>query len=880
MTPQRWQLIDRIFKSAIERTPAERAAFIIEACDDDELRAEVESLISAHEQTGEFLDAPAYEVADLELADHPAMLAVGQTINHYQVLGTLGIGGMGEVYLAYDTRLGRRIALKLLPHHFTADQDRLRRFEQEARAASVLNHPNVCVIYEVGETVDDRHFIAMEYVEGVTLRQRMAETRLKMSEVLDIAVQVASALTVAHAAGIVHRDIKPENIVVRSDGYIKVLDFGLAKLMEPQATDLVAAPGAKVTTDTGTMMGTSRYMSPEQVRGLAVDARTDIWSLGVMIYEMVTGEAPFNGETTSDVIVSILDREPQPLEHCGPSVPAELQEIVSKMLSKSREERYQTIEELAGKLKSLKQELEYAARNETAGELATRTGKQVKRLTSSAKYLIGGIKGHQKAVALTAAVLITTLAASAYFHFARSPTTIDSLAALPFVNVGADPNTEYLSDGITESLINSLSQLPNLKVISFSSVSRYRGQQIDPQAVARDLGVRALLVGKVIQRGDDLLVSAELVDARDNSHIWGEQYNRKLSGLLALQQEISREISGKLRQELSGEQKEQLTKRFTESPEAYQLYLKGRYHALRLTRAETDKGIAYFQQAIESDPNYARAYIGLAGAYTAMALTSDVPSWEVMPKAKAAALQAVKIDPSIAEAHANLGYVNFWYDWDWQAAEKEYRRALELNPNSADTHQAYAHLLSNIGRHAQALDEIKLARELDPLSLATNAIEGQILFFAGNYDAALDRLKKTIDLEPNFWLSHLFISRVFSAKGMHAEAIAAATKAKELSGATEAIALTGYGFAKSGETIKARTVLQELSTIATTRYVPSYNIAIVYNGLGEREKALDYLERGYEEKDLRMVFLKVDPKWNEFRSNARFISLLKRMRLE
>ena len=879
MTPQRWQLIDRIFKSAIERTPAERTAFLIEACDNDELRAEVESLISAHEQTGAFLDAPAYEVADLELPDLPTVLAVGKSINHYQVLGTLGIGGMGEVYLAHDTRLGRRIALKLLPNSFTTDQDRLRRFEQEARAASALNHPNVCVIYEVGETVDDRHFIAMEYVEGVTLRQRMAERRLKMSEVLDFAVQVASALTVAHAAGIVHRDIKPENIVVRSDGYVKVLDFGLAKLMESRATDLVAAPGAKVKTDTGMVMGTSRYMSPEQVRGLPVDARTDIWSLGVMIYEMVTGEAPFKGETTSDVIVSILDREPLPLEHFGPSVPAELQVITSKILNKRRAERYQTIDELAGKLKSLKQELEYSSRNETH-ELATRTNKQVKRLTSSAKYLIGGIKGHQKAVAFTAAVLITTLAAIAYLHFARGPATIDSLAALPFVNVAADPNTEYLSDGITESLINSLSQLPNLRVMSFSSVSHYRGQQIDPEAVARDLGVRALLVGKVMQRGDDLLVSIELVDTRDNSHIWGEQYNRKLSGLLALQKEISREISGKLRRELSGEQKEQLTKRNTESPEAYELYLKGQYHAVRLTRAETDKGIAYFQQATEIDPNYALAYIGLAGAYMAMALTSDVPSWEVMPKAKAAALQAVKIDPSIAEAHANLGYVNFWYDWDWQAAEKEYQRALELNPNSADTHQDYAHLLSNTGRHAQALAEIKLARELDPVSLRTNALEGQMLFFAGDYDGALDRLNKTIDLEPNFWLSHLFISRVFSEKGMHAEAIAAATKAKELSGATEAIALTGYGFAKSGETEKARSLLDELSKLSTTRYVPPYNLALVYNGLGEREKALDYLERGYLEKDLRMVFLKVEPKWNAFRSNSRFISLLKRMRLE
>ena len=577
-------------------------------------------------------------------------------------------------------------AVKLLPIYLSKDEDRLRRFEREARAASALNHPNVCVIHEVGETAEGRDYIAMEYIDGVTLRHHMTGARLKLSEVLEVAVQVASGLGAAHEVGVTHRDIKPENIMLRRDGYVKVLDFGLAKLTEQATTDVTMRGGARAKTDTGAVMGTSHYMSPEQARGLSVDGRTDIWSLGVVIYEMVTGEAPFRGETNSDVIVSILDREPPPLEQCRSGVPSELQEIVTKTLSKSTEKRYQTIEELAGKLKTLKQELEYAARDETGGALAKRTNRQLS-LTSSAKYLISGIKRHRKAVALTAALLITVLAASAYFYFDRGHKPIDSLAALPFVNVGGNANTEYLSDGITESLINSLSQLPNLKVISFSSVSRYRGQEIDPQAVARALGVRALLVGKVTQQGDDLLVSAELVDTRDNSHIWGEQYDRRLSGLITLQKEISREISDRLRQRLTGEQKERLTKRHTESTEAYQLYLMGRHHLNRWTPEGIQKSIEYFQQAFEKDPGYALAYVGVSNAYQALGFFDVMLPRDALPKAEDAAVKALEIDGTLGEAHAALAAVKFLYDWDFAAAERELKRAIELNPNDeSSTH--------------------------------------------------------------------------------------------------------------------------------------------------------------------------------------------------
>jgi serine/threonine protein kinase/Tfp pilus assembly protein PilF len=797
---------------------------------------------------------------------------------------------MGEVYLAEDTLLGRKVALKLLPKAFTEDRERVRRFEQEARATSSLNHPNIVMIFEVGQ-VEGRHFIATEYIDGETLRERLGGVRLELPEALEVSVQIASALEAAHAAGIVHRDIKPENIMLRRDGYVKVLDFGLAKLTEQETADVAAPAGARLKTDTGVVMGTSSYMSPEQARGLAVDARTDIWSLGVMIYEMVTGEAPFKGETTSDVIVSILDREPQSLERCAPAVPAELQEIVSKTLSKSKEERYQTIEELFAKLKSLKQELEYSSRNETAGELASRTGKQVKRLTSSTEYLIGGIKRHQKAVALTVAMLIIVLAASAYFRFARSPTTIDSLAALPFMNVGGDPNTEYLSDGITESLINSLSQLPNLKVISFSSVSRYRGQRIDPQAVARDLGVRALLVGKVTQRGDDLIVSAELVDTLDNSHIWGEQYNRKLSGLLALQKEISREISDKLQLRVSGEQRERLTKRYTESTEAYQLYLKGRYHWNKWTPEGWQKSIEYFQQAIEKDPGYALAYVGVSNAYNALGFFDVMLPREAWPKAKEAAVKALEIDDTLGEAHAALGSVKYLYDWDWAAAERELKRAIELNPNDEVAHTVYAYYLHSMGRADEGLAEMKRAYELNPLSIRINSGLADMLAFAHahrQYDQAIEQFRKTIELEPAQWILgsiYWHLGAVYEKKGMYVEAIAEYQKGMNLSGDSDLAAAFEQAYKASGFREAKRVVMQKnlkkMIEVSKRERVPPLPFAFIHADLGEKEPAFEWLEKAYEERSSALVHLGdgIACTCDALRSDPRFADLLRRIGL-
>ena len=893
--PDRWHRVKELFQSALEREPSQRTAFLDQACGgDDELQKEVESLIASHEKTGSFIDAPAFEAAAQVLREKNPELTPGQRIGHYKILSLLGAGGMGEVYLAQDTRLGRKLALKMLPASFTADQKQVRRFEQEAHAASALNHPNIITIHDIGQ-IDAIHFIATEYIEGETLRQHLADNAMKLGEGIDVVIQVASALGAAHQAGIVHRDIKPENIMLRPDGYVKVLDFGLAKLSEGQQVSRNAESTAlaAVKTGSGVVMGTAHYMSPEQARGQAVDARTDIFSLGVVIYEMVTGHVAFEGETPSHVIVAILEKEPPPLIHYLPAVPAEAQRIVSKALCKDREERYQTINDLLVDLKSLRKAIDDEARIETAIALepASRNREQVGRVTLSAEYLISGIKQHQKAVGLAAVTLMIAIAAGASFYFNKSSRAIDSLAALPFVNVGADANTEYLSDGITESLINSLSQLPDLKVISFSSVSRYRGQQIDPQEVARALGVRALLVGKVIQRGDDLLVSAELVDTRDNRQIWGEQYSRKLSGLPSLQKEISREISDKLRLRLSGEQKERLTKRHTESIEAYQLYLKGRYHWNKWTPEGLQKSIEYFQQAIEKDPGYALAYVGVANAYAALGFFDVMLPREAGPKAEEAAVKALEIDDTLGEAHAAMGVVKYSYDWDWTAAERELKRAIELNPNDEVAHTVYAYYLHSMGRADEGLAEMKRAYELNPLSIRINFGLGDMLAFAHahrQYDQAIEQFRKAIELEPaQLVLGSIYwhLGAVYEKKGMYVEAIAEYQKAMNLSGDSDLAAALEQDYKTSGFREAKRVVmqknLQKMREASKRKRVPPLPFAFIYADLGEKEQAFEWLEKAYEERSSALVHLGDGTACtcDALRSDPRFADLLRRIGL-
>ncbi|MBA3767118.1 MAG: protein kinase, partial [Acidobacteria bacterium] len=551
-------------------------------------------------------------------------LAPNTRLSRYEIRSLLGAGGMGEVYLAEDTTLHRPVAIKLLPAEFTANQDRLHRFEREAFAASSLNHPNILTIHEIGKE-NGHHFIATEFIDGESLRQHLKDKGLELHEVLEIGVQVASALAAAHAARIVHRDIKPENIMVRKDGIVKVLDFGLAKLAEQEqkpTLDTEAPTRALHHTAPGVVMGTVSYMSPEQARGLEVDERTDVWSLGVVLYEMVAGRLPFAGETTADVLGLILHKEP-PLTHLGTHIPAELDRIVTKALKKDKEERYQVVKDLGLDLKSLKQRLEFDAerdRTETperssqtrgaattseggAGTAGTSkiaahpTGQAAGgdiHTTSSAEYIVTEIKRHKRGAGLVLAALVVAIAGLAYFYFVQSTeASINSVAIMPFVNVSKDPNTEYLSDGISESLINSMSQLSQLKVIARSSTFRYKGKEIDPEEVAKTLGVGAIVTGRVVQRGDELQVSVELMNAQDKTQMWGEQYNRRAADLQAVQAEIARTISEKLRLRLTGAQEQQITKQATQNPEAYQLYLTGLFYFRKGNIENNKKALEY-----------------------------------------------------------------------------------------------------------------------------------------------------------------------------------------------------------------------------------------------------------------------------------------------
>ena len=864
MKPERIEKIDEVFQAALDMASGPRAAFLGEACAGDaELRREVESLLSAHERAEGFMERPVSGEAARLLVEGGARPLAGRTIKHYKVLKQLGAGGMGEVYLAQDTRLSRPVALKLLSTHLTNDKERVRRFRQEALTVSALNHPNILTVHEIEEE-GDRPFIATEFVDGVTLRTLMRGRRLSLAEALDIALQVAGALAAAHNAGIIHRDIKPENVMVRPDGLVKVLDFGIAKYAAPARGQ--DAKESWVRTVTGVVVGTTAYMSPEQARGQAVDTRTDIWSLGVLLYETVARRLPFPGKTPTDRVAAILEREPEPLSRLRRGVPAELERSVGRALAKNRDARYTRVAEMADDLRKLRAAL--------GDERPYRFN-----VPAPARGLL--FYGRRRVLMSALLLLVMTAAVAAGIYLLRpgpGGAQITSLAVLPLANSGGSADTEYLSNGITESLIDNLSQLPNLKVMSRNSVFRYKGQDVDARTVGNTLNVSAVLLGRLVRRGDDLTVSVELVDAGDNSRLWGRQYSRKMADLLALQSEVTRDVSLKLRARLSGTDEQRLAKNYTGNPEAYQLYLKGHYHLLKNTRPEIQTGVSYFRQAIEVDPAYALAHAGLAEAYRVLAIAGEMPPTELMPQAKAAARKAVEIDDGLAEAHTALGHVIFWHDWDWDAAEGQFRRALELDPNSADTHGAYANLLSYTGRHDEAIAEIKRARELDPLNPRTNVVEGVMLINAGRADEALDRLRKTLQLEPNYWFARQYVASAYIEKGRYGEAIAEAREAREFPAVpTRPAAFLGYALAKSGRRAAARVELEGLLKLSKERYVPPYNIAMIYNGLGEHEEALGWLERGYLEREPRMVFLKVEPKWNNLRADPRFQDLLRRV---
>jgi eukaryotic-like serine/threonine-protein kinase len=792
------------------------------------------------------------------------MLQAGARLGQYKILAPLGAGGMGEVWLAEDARLGRKLALKVLPPEFTRDASRVARFEQEARAASALNHPNIITIYDIGEN-DEIHYIATEFIDGCTLRQSLTSNGLPLTDALEIAIQMAGALQVAHNAGITHRDIKPENVMLRPDGYVKILDFGLAKLTEKSSEliDREADTKIRTPTDPGTVMGTVSYMSPEQARGLKVDGRSDIFSLGVVLYEMLTGRLPFDGRTASDVLAAILISEPEPLRNLIADPPPELEASLARALRKDLDHRYQSIRSFHNDLKLVKNHLDFAA--QLAGiNRAQATQRSGEGLSEAAT------------VELTSDEMLKLQVK------ASSGKAVDSLAILPLANAGNDAEMDYLTDGITESIINSLSQLPQLRVVPRSTVFRYKGKEPDPQSVGAELNVRAVLTGRVLQLGDSLIIKTELIDVAKQSQLWGEQYRRKLTDIFELQDEISREISSKLRLTLSGEEKKKLIKRYTDDTEAYHLYLKGRYYNNKRTPEWIRKGIEHFQRAIDLDPNYAVAYAGLADSYAFLASsTGGQRPRETYPIAKAAALKALELDDTLGEAHCSLGFFHLLYDWDYVAAEREYLRAIELSPNYANAYDGYGFYLKASGRHEDSIRSCQRALELDPLSLFVQLSLGWAYYFARRHDEALNQSRKVMEMDPNFGFAHWHSGMNYIQKGMYDEAIESFRKAINLTGAAPTfISYLGHAYARKGRERDARQMLAQLDSLSKRQYVSSFFKALIYLGLGDLHLTFDWLDRAYQERSGFLAFAKVEPVLDPLRGDARFERFVEHIRPE
>ncbi|MEP6819910.1 MAG: protein kinase [bacterium] len=896
--PQSWQEIDRIFAAALEREPAERPAFLDEACGGDEqLRKEVESLI-AHDVPESLVGSSAVEEATRLLR---IGLLAGERIGPYQIIRSLGAGGMGHVYLAQDERLNRPVAVKLLSDYHAAAEERIRRFRQEALATSALNHPNILTVYEIG-SFEGKNFIATEFVAGLTLRTCMQAGALPVASALENAMQIASALSAAHQAGITHRDIKPDNVMVRADGLIKVLDFGIAKYAQPDVAG--TAQERMLKTAPGTVVGTAAYMSPEQARGLTTDARTDIWSLGVILYEMVTARRPFKGDTTMDVMAAVLKREPPRFSVDGSVVPESLERIVFKALEKERQDRYQTAAELLADLKELKKKLESGAEQrepdlqpqsaalETVGPrsptansaLPQRLSVDESTTTSSAEYIVGRLKQHKLAVLVFAAFIIAAVA-GAYFYFGRAHlNAIESIAVMPFVNESGNSEVEYLSDGMTDTLINSLSQLPHLSVKARSSVFRYKGKEVDPQKVAAELSVQALLIGRVVQRGDDLTLYLSLVDAHNGNQIWGTQYDRKLSQLVSLQSEIAHDVSEKLHLRLTSTEQQRLTKRGTENTEAYQAYLKGRYYWDRGLAPGSEKSRDYYQQAIDLDPSYALAYSGLASHYSYFTANGLLPPDETWPKAEAAANKALALDPTLAEPYAPLAAVKLNYYRDWPAAERYFRRAIELNPKFAEAYGHYAISLIRLGRNEEALAIGQRAVELEPLSLRVNQGWARILFYARQYDRAIDLFRKTLELDPNFPPAHEWLGYVYEQKGMQREAVTEWSRALSLSGASEQASSLERTYATSSFEAAVRALGQQRLDKLNERmkrnaYVPAFEYVAAYTRLGDKEQALVWLDKAVQERNHFALDVKVNPLYDKLRDDPRFQDIVRRVGL-
>ncbi|MGB2696227.1 MAG: protein kinase [Candidatus Zixiibacteriota bacterium] len=746
---------------------------------------------------------------------------IGKRISHYKILDKIGEGGMGVVYRAEDVKLKRLVALKFLAPQILGSEEEKARFLNEAQATALLDHPNICTIYEIDE-VKGQTFIAMGYIEGQSLKDKIASGSLKLNDAIKIAIQIAQGLEEAHENEIIHQDIKTTNIMVTSKDQVKIMDFGLAKTTR----------GSRVTEE-GKTMGTVAYMSPEQASGGSTDTRTDIWSLGVVLYEMITGQLPFKGEYEQAVIYSILNEEPEPLINLRNDVPQELEQITKKALDKNPDSRYSKVGDILADLRRIRKELESLIK------------------TSSTEKL--------------------------------QP----SIAVLPFKNLSDDPEQEYFCDGMADEIINALTHVEGLHVVARTSAFSFRGKETDIREIGNKLNVKTLLEGSVRKAGDRVRITAQLINVADGYHIWSDKYDRNIEELccpediFVIQDEISLAIVDNLKVKLFREEKEKLVKRHTDDLDAYDLYLKGHYFWNKRTEESLKKSIQYFQQAIEKDPDYALAYSGLADSYHTLQDYSSISPKELNAKAQEAALKALEIDNTLAEAHASLGMVSFRY-WDWEGAERECKRAIKLNPNYPTAHHWYALLLMYMARFEEAMEEIECARRLDTLSLVINRNKALVFFYARQYDRAIDALQETIEMDPNFSLTHATLGMVYLQKSMYKEALAEFQKEKALSSAWdhEIECFTGIAYAKMGKKDKAVGVVNDLIKRREKEYASPYYIAKIYFALDEDNQGFNWLNKAYQEKDNLLLEIKVDPGFDSVRSDPRFKTILKKVGLE
>jgi serine/threonine protein kinase/TolB-like protein len=873
-----WRKVREIFDAAFERGPEERADFLAEVCgNDNKLLAEVESLLSSHGDADSFLETPAVEkVADV-IEPETRKLEAGRLFDHYEIIRQIGEGGMGEVYLARDKKLDRKVAVKILNANFSKHESNLHRFLREAKTASALNHPNILIVHDVGTSGDD-HFIVSEYIQGQTLRERLKGRKLSYGEILDIAIQTANALAAAHEANLVHRDIKPENIMIRPDGFVKVLDFGLAKLVEQKNKTFLGSENSTVEhspTAKGMILGTVNYMSPEQARGKDVDARTDIFSFGVVLYELLTGRTPFAGETTSDTISAILNKEPEPLPAVRPEIPTELQRIVSKTLRKNREERYHHIKDLLIDLKDIKQDLEFNEKFERSpvsqekndstadrGEVATEQLRP--QTTSSAEYIVSEIRQHKRGAAVVMLILFVSTVGLGYWFFSgrtsADASNIKSIAVLPLENLSGDPSQDYFADGMTEALIGDLSQIAALKVISRTSVMRYKGSGKSIPEIAGELKVDGIIEGSVQRFGDRIRITTQLIHAATDSPVWSKSYERSVSDILKLQGEIAQAVAGEISIQLTPEEQRKFGLAKSMDPRATEAFLLGRHYFHQWTKDSERQAVEQFQKAVSIEPEYADAWAGLADAWTVRAIVGDVPIPEAEKPTRDAASRALEIDPQNAAAHISMCFLYNNYNFDWRRSEESCKRGIELDPSNAKGHFAYAYMLARLDRWDEMSRQMEMAISLDPAEPWWPSVYGSFLIQARRFDESEKQIRRAISVDPNWRPIYFGLRNLYVELGRFDEAI-------ELAVTRDHGPLPlAYVYARKGDRNKALELLNSTSERDLAER------ALVYAALNDFDNAFRVIHEALDRREgfmfgygnfLVLDQLKSDPRWAE-----------------